>query len=113
MASTFGSSKISIWKFDGTDFNLWMEQMEDYLIVRGYIDPIEHDTVPATYKLDVWTKLDWVARTTIRMHRLESVYYTVQLCTTAKELWKTLSDTYENRWPPRRFILSGAFITYG
>jgi hypothetical protein len=25
------------------------------------------------------------------------VYYTVQSCTTAKELWKTLSDTYEKK----------------
>jgi hypothetical protein len=71
--------------------------MQDYLIVRGYIDPIEHDTAPATYKLDVWTKLDWVACATIRMHLSESMYYTVQSCTTTKELWKTLSDTYEKK----------------
>jgi hypothetical protein len=31
------------------------------------------------------------------MHLSESVYYTVQSCTTAKELWKTLSDTYEKK----------------
>jgi hypothetical protein len=29
------------------------------------------------------------------MHLSESVYYTVQACTTVNELWKTLSDTYE------------------
>jgi hypothetical protein len=71
--------------------------MQDYLIVRGYIDPIEHDTAPATSKPEVWTKLDRVARATIRMHLSESVYYTVQSCTTAKELWKSLSDTYEKK----------------
>jgi hypothetical protein len=71
--------------------------MQDYLIVRGYIDPIEDDTAPAIYKSDVWTKLDWVARVTIRMQLSESVYYTVQSCTTAKDLWKTLSDTYEKK----------------
>jgi hypothetical protein len=38
--------------------------------------------------------MDRVVRATIRMHIVESVYYTVQACTTAKELWKTLSDTY-------------------
>jgi hypothetical protein len=95
MASTSGSSEMSIQKFDGTNFNFWKEQMQDYLIVHGYIDPIEHDTAPATYKPDVWTKQDRAARATIRMHLSESVYYTVQSCTTAKELWKTLSDTYE------------------
>jgi hypothetical protein len=77
MASTSGSSEMSIRKFDGTNFLFWKEQMQDYLTVHGYIDPIEHDTAPASYKLDVWTKIDRVARATIRMHLSESVYYTV------------------------------------
>jgi hypothetical protein len=42
-------------------------------------------------------KLDRVAPEAIRMHLSESMYYTVQSCTTAKELWKTLSDTYEKK----------------
>ena len=28
-------------KFDGSNFNFWKEQMQDYLIVKGQIDPIE------------------------------------------------------------------------
>jgi hypothetical protein len=71
--------------------------MQDYLIVRGQIDPIEHDSAPTAYKPKVWTKLDWVVRATIQMHLSESMYYTVQSCTIAKELWKTLSDTYEKK----------------
>jgi hypothetical protein len=63
--------------------------MQDYLIVRGYIDPIEHDTTLATYKPDVWTKLDRVARAMIQMHPSKSVCYMIQSCTTSKELWKT------------------------
>ena len=31
------------------------------------------------------------------MHLSESVYFTVQSCSTAFELWKTLSDTYEKK----------------
>jgi hypothetical protein len=50
MALTSGSSEMSIRKFDETNFNFWKEQMQDYLIVRGQIDPIEHDTALATYK---------------------------------------------------------------
>jgi hypothetical protein len=88
---------MRIRKFDGTNFNFWKEQMQDYLIVRGYIDPIEHDMAPATYKPEVWAKLDRVARATIRVHLFESVYFTVQACTTASTLWKTLSDTYEKK----------------
>jgi hypothetical protein len=97
MASTSGSSEMSIRKFDGTNFNFWKEQMQDYLVVRGYIDPIEHDTALATYKPEVWTKLDRVARAMIRMHLSESVYYMVQVCMTARELCKTLSNTYEKK----------------
>jgi hypothetical protein len=77
MASTSGSSEMSIRKFDRTNFNFWKEQMQDYLIVRGYINPIEHDTAPTSYKPDVWTKMDRVAHATIQMHLSESVYYTV------------------------------------
>jgi hypothetical protein len=110
MASSSGSSDMSIRKFDGTNFNFWKEPMQDYLIVRGYIDPIDNTTAPATYKAEVWAKLDRVARATIRMHQSESVYYTVQACTTTSELWKTHT---KRRWPPRRFISYGAFITYG
>jgi hypothetical protein len=95
MASMSGSSEMSIRKFDGTNFNFWKEQMQDYLVVRGYIDPIEHDTALAPYKPEVWTKLDRVARATIRMHLSESMYYTVQACMRARELWKTQLDTYE------------------
>jgi hypothetical protein len=105
MASSSGSSKMSVRKFDGTNFNFWKEQMQDYLIVRGYIDPIEQDTAPATYKLEVWTKLDWVARATIWMHLSESVYFTVQACTTVNKLWKTLSDTYEKKLAATKIYL--------
>ena len=31
------------------------------------------------------------------MHLSESVYFTVQLCSTSFELWKTLSDNYEKK----------------
>jgi hypothetical protein len=79
--------------------------MQDYLIIRGYIDPIEYDTAPTTYKPEVWTKLDRVARATIWMHLSEFVYYTVQACTTAKEPWKMLSDTYEKKMAATKIYL--------
>jgi hypothetical protein len=53
MASTSGSSEMSIRKFDKKNFKFWKEQMQDYLIVRGQIDPIEHETALATYKTEV------------------------------------------------------------
>jgi hypothetical protein len=50
MASTSGSSAISLRKFDRTNFNFWKEQMQYYLIVYGQIKPIEHDKAQAMYK---------------------------------------------------------------
>ena len=56
--------------------------MQDYLIVRGQIDPIENENAPEEYKPNDWMKLDQVARATICMHFSEFVYYTIQLCLT-------------------------------
>ena len=42
MASTSGSSEMSLRKFDGTNFSYWKEQMQDYLIVKAQIDLIEN-----------------------------------------------------------------------
>ena len=52
---------------------------------------------PEIYKANEWQKLDRIVRATIRMHLLESVYFTVQSCETAFELWKKLSETYEKK----------------
>ena len=51
--------------------------MQDYLIVKGQIDPIETENALEGYKPPEWTKLDRIVRATIRMHMSESVYYTV------------------------------------
>ena len=76
---------MSLRRFDDSNFNFWKEQMQDYLIVKGQIDPIEK-SAPEIYKANEWQKLDRIVHATIRMHLSESVYFTVQSCTTAFEL---------------------------
>ena len=71
--------------------------MHDYLIVKGQIDPIENENAPEAYKANEWLKLDRIVRVTIQMHLSESVYFTVQSCSTTFELWKMLSETYEKK----------------
>ena len=71
--------------------------MQDYLIVKGQIDPIETENPPEAYKLNKWQKLDRIVRATIWMHLSKSVYFTLQSCSTTFELWKRLSDTYEKK----------------
>ena len=97
MASTSGSSEMSLRRFDGSNFNFWKEQMQDYLIVKGQIDPIENENPPEAYKANEWLKLDRIVHATIKMHLSESVYFRMQSCSTTFELWKTLSDTYEKK----------------
>ena len=71
--------------------------MQDYLIVKGQIDPIPNESAPKIYKANKWQKLDRIVHATIPMHLSESVYFTVQSCTIAFELWKKLSETYEKK----------------
>ena len=73
MASTFSSSVMSLRKFNVTNFNFRNEQMRDYLIVNGQIDPIENENAPDEYRLNEWTKLDWIVQATIWMHLSELV----------------------------------------
>ena len=82
---------MSLRRFDGWNFNFWKEQMQDYLIVKGQIDPIENENVLETYKANEWLTLDRIIRATIRMHLSESVYFTVQSCSIAFELMKRRS----------------------
>ena len=84
---------MSLRKF----FNFWKEQMQDYLIVKGQIDLIETENPLEGYKPNEWQKPDRIVHATIQMHLSESVYFTVQSCSTAFELSKTLSDTYEKK----------------
>ena len=78
MASTSGSSEMSLRRFDGSNFNFWKEQMQDYLIVKGQIDPIENEVAPEIYNANEWQKLDRIVCAKIRMHLSESVYFTVE-----------------------------------
>ena len=59
--------------------------MQDYLIVKGQIDPIENENPPEAYKANEWLKLDRIVRAMIQMHL------------TTCELWKALSNTYEKK----------------
>ena len=88
---------MSLRKFDGSTFNFWKEQMQDYLIVKGQIDPIKTKNAPEGYKPNEWQKLDRIIHATIRMHLLESIYFTMQSYSTAFQLWKTLLNTYEKK----------------
>ena len=41
---------MSVRRFGGSNFNFWKEQMQDYLIVKRQIDPIENENPLEAYK---------------------------------------------------------------
>ena len=69
--------------------------MQDYLIVKGKIDPNENENAPEIYKANEWQKLDRIVRATIRMPLSESVYFTVQSCHAVGVL-RTLEEAVGN-----------------
>ena len=77
MASTSGSLEMSLRKFDDMNFNFLKEEMQDYLFVKGQIDPIENELALDKYKPNDCMKLNRIARATILMHLSKLVYSVV------------------------------------
>ena len=78
MASTFDSSEMSLRKLDKSNFNFSKDLIQDYLMVKGHIDPIETKNAPEGYKSNAWMKLDRIVHATVWMHSSKSMYFTVQ-----------------------------------
>ena len=74
MASTSGIG-VEIRKFDDKNFALWKEMMQDVLIIRHRIKLIRHNGKPSMMTTEDWRSLDKIARSTIRMHLAENVYF--------------------------------------
>ena len=94
MASTSSSSEMSLRKFNGLNFNFWKEQMQDYIYSQG---SNRNRKCFRRIQAERMQNLDRIVRATIWMHLSELVYFTVQSCSTAFQLWKTLLDTYEKK----------------
>ena len=52
-----------------------------------------------------WAELDALAKSTIRLHLVESVYFTVVSETTPFNLWKKLCSTYEKETASNKVYL--------
>ena len=63
-----------------------------------------HRTLPG-YSVWVGDELDAMARSTIRLHLAESVYFTVLDCPTAHATWLKLCNTYEQNTPSNKVFL--------
>ena len=86
-----------IRKFDGNNFALWKEQMQDVLVQKKQRLPIMQATCTENLGMTQieWEELDALARSTIRLDLVESVYFTVLECATAYVTRHKLINTYE------------------
>ena len=97
MAST-SRTGVEIRKFDGKNFALWKEMMQDVPIIRRQIEAIRHNK-QAAMVVDEWHSLDEIARSTIRMHLIENVYFNMAKVTTTFALWESYRPFTENNPP--------------
>ena len=96
MASSSERELFNIRNFDGTNFTLWKEQIQDVLVQKKQFKLVEGLNAKRTDMSDAnWVELDALAKTTIRLHLAKSVYFTVVNETTSHNLWKKLCSTYE------------------
>ena len=104
MASTSGTG-VEIRKFDGKNFAMWKEMMQDVLIIRRQVEAIRHNEKPESMKAEEWRSLDEIARSTIRMHLAENVYFSMAKETRAHSLWEKLQAVYEKKSSSSKLIL--------
>ena len=81
---------VEIRKFDGKNFALWKEMTWDVLIIRHQIEAIQHNNKTTMMETEEWQSLDEIARSTIRMHLAENVYFNMAKESTTFSLWEKL-----------------------
>jgi hypothetical protein len=84
------NSKMEIEKFNGKRFELWKLKMEDLLVERDQWITIDPCTAAIGTSVDDWKKLDWKAKSTIRLCLSDSVLLNVLEEATTKDLWEKL-----------------------
>ena len=64
--------------------------MQDVLIIRRQVEVIQHSEKLASMSTNEWKSIDEIARSTIRMHLAENVYFNMAKEMTSFSLWKKL-----------------------
>ena len=106
MSSSGECELYNIRKFDGTNFSMWKEQIKDVLVQKKQLKPILGPTAKLVdMSEEDWAELDALAKSTIRLHLAESVYFTVVSETTSFNLWKKLCSTYEKETASNKVYL--------
>ena len=88
------NSKLEIEKFNGQRFELWKLNMEYLLVDRDQWIAVNPSTAPTGTSATDWKKMDWKAKSTIRLCLLDSILLNVLGEATTKELWNELGNLY-------------------
>ena len=79
--------------------------MQDVLITRRKVNAIRHSEKHASMTIEEWKSIDEIARSTIRMHLAENVYFNMAKETTTFKLWEKLQAVYEKQSSSSKLIL--------
>ena len=60
------------------------------LIIRRHVKVIRHNEKPASMTTEEWRSMDEIARSTIRMHLAENIYFSMAKETIVFSLWEKL-----------------------
>eukprot|EP00253_Pinus_taeda_P012100 PITA_12100 len=91
------SGKIEIKKFNGLSFELWKLKMEDLLVDKDQWIMVDPSTKPTGVSNEEWKKLDWKAKSTIRLCVSDLVLMNVLGEATTKDLWEKLGTLYQSK----------------
>jgi hypothetical protein len=91
------NSKMEIEKFNGKIFEPWKLRMEYLLVDRDQWIAVDPGTAPTITSAYDWKKLDWKAKSTIRLCLTDSVLLNVSEEATSKDLWDKLGKLYQSK----------------
>ena len=93
--ATQSDTNVEIRKFDGKNFALWKERMQEVLIIRRQAEAICQSDKPTSMSAEEWRSMDKITRSTIRMHLTKNFYSSMAKETTTFSLWEKLHAVYK------------------
>ena len=79
--------------------------MQDVLIIQRQVEAIRHSRKHATMSAEEWKSIDEIAHSTIQMHLVENVYFSMAKKMIAYSLWEKLQVVYKKKSSSLKLIL--------
>jgi len=99
------SGNIEIKKFNGQCFELWKLKMKDLLVHNDQWITVDSSFKPTTMSPEDWGKLDWKAKSKIRLCISDSLLLNVLEEALVKALWDKLGTLYQSKYLVNKLFL--------